>query len=338
MGGPAHLEIDLDQTETSPGFVGLLQAARTQSGEAFAAEAFAWMASKIPFDVATMVTSFVDRPAYVDAHFHGLADPAAVLASWQAVSHLDELSPRLLQRPRCAQRQDVDAEELADDRCKPLREHLMRFALLYSACIAVPIDSASGMTVIILIRSTPGQRFTDSELSMLESLAVCVAEALAINRSIALIRSRGLGIGELPVAVADADGALVQTTPAFVRLFWPDSTPRTNQLPSDCISAIRRGDAWILPDGMYALHGVEEHPGWLLRIRAVSRLDSLSRREREVALLYAQGANHKLIASRLGLAPATVRNHLSRVYDKLGVSHRVELMAAIGSKSGSDGP
>lgn len=57
----------------------------------------------------------------------------------------------------------------------------------------------------------------------------------------------------------------------------------------------------------------------------------LSSREAEVALLFAAGSNYKRIALRLGLAPATVRNHLSACYRKLGVDNRGALLAALGA-------
>ena len=52
---------------------------------------------------------------------------------------------------------------------------------------------------------------------------------------------------------------------------------------------------------------------------------ALSRREREVALLAVDGASSREIAERLFLSQRTVENHLSRIYDKLGISGREEL-------------
>ena len=48
----------------------------------------------------------------------------------------------------------------------------------------------------------------------------------------------------------------------------------------------------------------------------------LSKREREVLELICQGANDKAIADRLGLTSNTVRNHVSRLYAKIGVNRR----------------
>ncbi len=59
---------------------------------------------------------------------------------------------------------------------------------------------------------------------------------------------------------------------------------------------------------------------------AEDKLADLTSREREIVPLVAQGLRNDDIARRLGVTPKTVRNHLSSIYDKLGVSDRVELL------------
>jgi pimeloyl-ACP methyl ester carboxylesterase/DNA-binding CsgD family transcriptional regulator len=50
----------------------------------------------------------------------------------------------------------------------------------------------------------------------------------------------------------------------------------------------------------------------------------LTPREREVLNLLAQGLDNATIAERLAIAPKTVRNHITRVYRKLGVNSRTQ--------------
>jgi DNA-binding NarL/FixJ family response regulator len=50
----------------------------------------------------------------------------------------------------------------------------------------------------------------------------------------------------------------------------------------------------------------------------------LTRREYEVLLLLAQGQSNSAIADRLFVSEKTIRNHLSLIFDKLGVSSRAE--------------
>jgi len=51
----------------------------------------------------------------------------------------------------------------------------------------------------------------------------------------------------------------------------------------------------------------------------------LSRRERQIAALAADGLRNANVAARLDIAEATVAVHLKRIYGKLGVASRVEL-------------
>ena len=51
----------------------------------------------------------------------------------------------------------------------------------------------------------------------------------------------------------------------------------------------------------------------------------LSPREREVAILVAEGLPNKVIARRLGIRPSSVATHLRRAYRKLNVDSRAAL-------------
>jgi DNA-binding CsgD family transcriptional regulator len=60
------------------------------------------------------------------------------------------------------------------------------------------------------------------------------------------------------------------------------------------------------------------------RTRSVERL---TRREREIALLVAEGLLTKQIAHRLGLSPHTVGAYVNRIYARLGCHNRAEMVA-----------
>jgi DNA-binding CsgD family transcriptional regulator len=62
----------------------------------------------------------------------------------------------------------------------------------------------------------------------------------------------------------------------------------------------------------------------------VEEVTPLTRREREVSLLAAQGLPSKDIADKLFLSVRTVENHLQRAYEKLGVSSREGLAQVLG--------
>ena len=54
-------------------------------------------------------------------------------------------------------------------------------------------------------------------------------------------------------------------------------------------------------------------------------MQMLTRREREVARLVARGLSNKEVARELGLSSGTVKLHLHRIFQKLGVKGRSSL-------------
>ena len=57
----------------------------------------------------------------------------------------------------------------------------------------------------------------------------------------------------------------------------------------------------------------------------LSKLDVLSEREKEVALLLKDGSTYKTIAEKLNVTPRTIKAHASNIYIKLAVKDRLGL-------------
>jgi DNA-binding CsgD family transcriptional regulator len=74
------------------------------------------------------------------------------------------------------------------------------------------------------------------------------------------------------------------------------------------------------------------------RVASEVDLTVLSEREREVLDTALGGESVRDLAARLSLSEATVRSHLAHIYDKLGVTGRVELLARMnGHQVGHEG-
>jgi len=92
-----------------------------------------------------------------------------------------------------------------------------------------------------------------------------------------------------------------------------------------CIHAVNHGQVWADSENMRTLVDAlaETMP---LRFRETRGIERLSKREAEVVRLVAEGLSNKEISRQLRLSEHTVRNYLFHVFDKLGVSTRVELV------------
>jgi len=92
-----------------------------------------------------------------------------------------------------------------------------------------------------------------------------------------------------------------------------------------CIQCVSDGQIWA---NSKELRYLLEALGEALPLRVVDTRGAalLSRREVEVVRCVAEGLSNREIAQRLGLTEHTVKNYLFRIFDKLGVSKRVEVV------------
>jgi DNA-binding NarL/FixJ family response regulator len=92
-----------------------------------------------------------------------------------------------------------------------------------------------------------------------------------------------------------------------------------------CIHRVHEGQAWVSREQMtLLLEALISTP----KIKAVDRkgMNLLTKREAEVVSCLAEGMTNREIAERIGLSQHTVKNYLFRIFDKLGVSNRIELL------------
>jgi DNA-binding NarL/FixJ family response regulator len=94
------------------------------------------------------------------------------------------------------------------------------------------------------------------------------------------------------------------------------------------IHAVYKGQVWANSRQLHLILEalVSASP---LREKSVPKAALLAKREEEVASLVAEGLSNREIAERLRLSEHTVSNYLFRIYEKLGISGRVELVLYI---------
>jgi DNA-binding NarL/FixJ family response regulator len=91
-----------------------------------------------------------------------------------------------------------------------------------------------------------------------------------------------------------------------------------------CIQCVHQGQVWA---GSAELQFILEALTSAAPLKVVPPgLPPLTRREQQIAALVTQGLTNREISRRLNLSEHTVKNHLSRIFEKLGASNRVELV------------
>ena len=92
-----------------------------------------------------------------------------------------------------------------------------------------------------------------------------------------------------------------------------------------CIQCVYRGEVWLNSQQMnYVLDALSEVP--TLRVVNSRGRFLLTPREEQVVALVADGLTNRGVAVELGLSEHTIKKYLLRIFDKVGISSRVELV------------
>jgi DNA-binding NarL/FixJ family response regulator len=109
------------------------------------------------------------------------------------------------------------------------------------------------------------------------------------------------------------------------------------------IRAVARGEYWVGRDSVVDV--LRHARGVRMAQRESPPGGRLTPRELQVVRGVASGESNREVAERLGLSEATVKYYVTAIYDKLGVSNRVELAALAAARglteeppSGTGGP
>ena len=109
------------------------------------------------------------------------------------------------------------------------------------------------------------------------------------------------------------------------------------EMLSKCVRRVHEGQIWANTEQMgFAIEALAAAP--TVRAVGANGIDLLSKRELEVVRCLAEGMTNREIATRLGLSQHTIKNYLFRVFDKLGVSSRLELLSLTLTQAPSGAP
>jgi DNA-binding CsgD family transcriptional regulator len=149
----------------------------------------------------------------------------------------------------------------------------------------------------------------------------------------------------LLAAPADADARFQEALAAHERVSWPFGQARTELAYGELLRrARRRTEARVqLRAALERFEALGAAPwadraaaelratGETARKRDASTLDQLTPQELQIARLVAEGGRNRDIAARLFLSPKTVEYHLRKIFQKLDIGARADLIRLVSS-------
>ena len=143
----------------------------------------------------------------------------------------------------------------------------------------------------------------------------------------ARIRSAAHPPAVIVLTTFDSDDEVFQALEAGAVGFLLKDTP-----PADLLRAIRvaaAGDAMLSPGvTRQVIHRVTAEDQTRRRRDALRRLEVLTSRERQILIEIGLGRANAEIAKLLHLSEATVKSHITHLFDKLAATNRVQLAIA----------
>ena len=146
------------------------------------------------------------------------------------------------------------------------------------------------------------------------------------------VRAQRLNVRAVLLPESSKDEAILQAFRAGARGVFSKNEP-VAQL-SKCVRCVHKGQVWANSEALrIAVEALASSP----TVRAVNAngMKLLSEREVQVVRCIAEGLTNREIAERLKLSQHTIKNYLFRIFDKVGVSSRVELLFMTLSQNGA---
>ena len=211
---------------------------------------------------------------------------------------------------------DVTGVLVVDD--DPLVRSALALMLGGQPDIAVVGEAADGRAGVALARELlPDVVLMDIRMPVLDGLAAT-----------RLLHAEPCPPRVIVLTTFDADDHVVGALAAGADGFLLKDTP-----PGEIVAAIRKvadGDPMLSPSVTRTLiERVRTDSGSGRAAEAQRRLDRLTERELEVATAVGRGLSNAEIARALHLSVPTVKGHVSRLFEKLGTTNRVQVALTI---------
>jgi DNA-binding NarL/FixJ family response regulator len=173
----------------------------------------------------------------------------------------------------------------------------------------------------------------NSLLNETENSIVLVSDASMNGNTLVFAKQLRVRYPRLPIIFLLQDGRPDHVIEAF-RIGARGivySTEGLSQL-AKCIDCVLQGEVWVRRADLSMIFEGLLKPN--LRVTDVKGRTLLTRREEEISMLVAEGMTNREVSQTLNISESTVKNSLFHVFEKLGISNRVELAQYMNAPSG----
>lgn len=307
----------------------LYQAARERSMTEFQDVALKLIKPALGFDSATWATGQLTPHGieFFSAHLHD--ELPGRLENYEAVKKYDPVVNVVTQNLGITLNYHMPSLPSCPT-TGPWRDYANCYQHQNGLVTAQALPQSSLLYWIGLYRAEEDRQFSEAERLLGQALVPHLQQALATNWSFHIRTNPADASTTIPAAIVDNRGMLYHVEPGFGRLLqaeWPDCDGR--QLPAsvrqhmqDPLHGRYLGKQIVLiPSQFKDLQ--------ILRARKRLPIDDLSGRELSIARYIAAGNTYKEIARLLSISPATTRNHIQRIHNRLKVRNNAELITQL---------
>jgi two-component system nitrate/nitrite response regulator NarL len=166
---------------------------------------------------------------------------------------------------------------------------------------------------------------------------VIISDATMSGSSITLTKQLRARFSELPFILLLQEGRLDRVIDAFRTgargIVY--STEKLDQL-AKCVDCVSRGEVWVRRAELALIFdGLSKSD---VRVTDATGRVLLSPREAEISQLVAEGMSNREVSRTLKITESTVKNSIFHIFEKLGISNRVELARYVNGASDVAGP
>ena len=276
----------------------------------------------------------------IDIHsFHLYDKTPDMVADYEEVKHLDTASSGMFDQAQATRA--FHTNSFFEGHAKrPIRDFMTKYEqphfLLSTELKAQTSSTSTVLNWITLYRTKQNAHYSPADVGRLQMFAPHFTQALSLNRILHLGKVAESGKRNRnetlhATGMADLKGNLYGHDANFMALVSKASGEdyaNTTHLPANLIAKLKQGKkTFVWQHLIVRLH--VEHGLIIIKLREQTLADALTPREKQIALLIAQGRTYKQVASTLGRATGTVRNQIQTIYGKLCVNNIAELIAAL---------